>query len=42
MPSTALDGGSRKGFIKATVDYALEDDGLRNDLVSHLKTEGVV
>ncbi len=31
------DCGSRQGFIQATVDYALEHDELRADLVSHFK-----
>ncbi len=29
------DCGSRQGFIRATVDYALEDKELRHDLLSH-------
>lgn len=30
------DCGSHKGFIRATVDYALENDELREDLLAHL------
>jgi UTP--glucose-1-phosphate uridylyltransferase len=30
------DCGSRKGFIRATVDFALEHDDLRDDLLAHL------
>lgn len=32
------DCGSRQGFIKATVDYALEHADMRDDLLSHFKT----
>ena len=31
------DCGSRKGFIRATIDYALEDDGLRADMLEHMR-----
>ena len=31
------DCGSRKGFIRATIDYALEDDGLREDMLEHMR-----
>jgi len=31
------DCGSRQGFIRATVDYALEHADLRDDLLAHLK-----
>ena len=31
------DCGSRKGFIRATIDYALEDDGLREDMLDHMR-----
>ena len=31
------DCGSRKGFIRATIDYALEDDGLREDMIEHMR-----
>jgi UTP--glucose-1-phosphate uridylyltransferase len=30
------DCGSRHGFIRATMDYALEDDGLRDDILDHM------
>jgi UTP--glucose-1-phosphate uridylyltransferase len=30
------DCGSRQGFIRATIDYALEDDGLREDVLDHM------
>jgi UTP--glucose-1-phosphate uridylyltransferase len=30
------DCGSRLGFIKATIDYALENDGLRDDITRHM------
>jgi len=30
------DCGSRHGFIRATIDYALEDDGLREDMLGHM------
>jgi len=30
------DCGSRHGFIRATMDYALEDDGLREDILDHM------
>ena len=30
------DCGSRHGFIRATIDYALEDDGLRDDILEHM------
>lgn len=41
MLAYAFDGvrydcGSHKGFIRATVDYALENDDLREDLLAHL------
>lgn len=41
MLAYAFDGvrydcGSHKGFIRATVDYALENDELREDLLAHL------
>jgi UTP--glucose-1-phosphate uridylyltransferase len=29
------DCGSRRGFIRATVDYALEHDDLRDDLLAY-------
>jgi UTP--glucose-1-phosphate uridylyltransferase len=32
------DCGSRKGFIRATVDYALEHDDLREDLINYFET----
>jgi UTP-glucose-1-phosphate uridylyltransferase len=32
------DCGSRKGFIKATVDYALEHADIRDDLLAHFAT----
>jgi UTP--glucose-1-phosphate uridylyltransferase len=32
------DCGSRQGFIRATVDYALEHDDLREDLISYFET----
>jgi len=32
------DCGSRKGFIRATVDYALEHEDLREDLLSYFET----
>ena len=32
------DCGSRQGFIRATVDYALEQDDLRDDLLAHFAT----
>jgi len=32
------DCGSRQGFIRATVDYALEHDDLRNDLLSYFES----
>lgn len=32
------DCGSRQGFIRATVDYALEHDELREDLLAHFET----
>ena len=32
------DCGSRQGFIRATVDYALEHDDLRDDLLSYFET----
>ena len=31
------DCGSRHGFIKATIDYALEHDGLREDMLEHMR-----
>ena len=31
------DCGSRKGFIRATIDYALEDDDLREDMLEHMR-----
>lgn len=31
------DCGSRRGFIQATIDYALEDDDLRDDLLAHIE-----
>mgnify|MGYP000026270485 CR=1 FL=1 len=31
------DCGSRQGFIRATIDYALEDDGLREDMLEHMR-----
>ena len=31
------DCGSRKGFIRATIDYALEDDGLREEMLEHMR-----
>jgi UTP--glucose-1-phosphate uridylyltransferase len=30
------DCGSRHGFIRATIDYALADDSLRDDILEHL------
>jgi len=30
------DCGSRHGFIRATIDYALEHDGLREDMLEHM------
>ncbi len=30
------DCGSQRGFIKATIDYALEQDDLRDDILDHL------
>ena len=30
------DCGSRQGFIRATIDYALEHDGLREDMLEHM------
>ena len=30
------DCGSRHGFIKATIDYALEDEGLRDGMLDHM------
>jgi len=30
------DCGSRQGFIRATIDYALADDSLRDDILEHL------
>jgi len=30
------DCGSRRGFIRATMDYALEDDGLREVILEHM------
>jgi UTP--glucose-1-phosphate uridylyltransferase len=30
------DCGSRHGFIRATIDYALEHDGLREDMLDHM------
>jgi len=30
------DCGSRRGFIRATMDYALEDDGLREGMLEHM------
>ncbi|MDX1555218.1 MAG: UTP--glucose-1-phosphate uridylyltransferase GalU [Xanthomonadales bacterium] len=30
--------GSRKGFLKATIDYALANEHLREDLLAHLKS----
>jgi UTP--glucose-1-phosphate uridylyltransferase len=30
------DCGSRRGFIRATMDYALEDDGLREGILEHM------
>jgi len=30
------DCGSRHGFIRATMDYALEDDSLRDDILDHM------
>ena len=32
------DCGSRKGFIRATVDYALEHDDLRDDMLAYFDT----
>ena len=32
------DCGSRQGFIRATVDYALELDDLRDDLLDHFES----
>jgi len=32
------DCGSRQGFIRATVDYALEHDDLREDLINYFET----
>lgn len=32
------DCGSRQGFIRATIDYALEQDDLREELLAHLAT----
>lgn len=32
------DCGSQRGFIRATVDYALEREGLRDDLLAHLES----
>jgi UTP--glucose-1-phosphate uridylyltransferase len=31
------DCGSRQGFIRATIDYALEHDGLREDMLDHMR-----
>ena len=33
------DCGSRQGFIRATVDYALEDAELRDDLLNYFETK---
>jgi UTP--glucose-1-phosphate uridylyltransferase len=30
------DCGSRQGFIKATIDYALEHNDLRDDILEHM------
>jgi UTP--glucose-1-phosphate uridylyltransferase len=30
------DCGSRQGFIRATIDYALENDSLREDMLEHM------
>ena len=30
------DCGSRHGFIRATIDYALADESLRDDILEHL------
>ncbi len=32
------DCGSRRGFLKATIDYALADERLRDDLMAHLRS----
>jgi UTP--glucose-1-phosphate uridylyltransferase len=32
------DCGSRRGFLKATIDYALAEDELRDDLLAHMTT----
>lgn len=37
---TRYDCGSRRGYIRATVDYALEHSELQADLVSHFKKAG--
>lgn len=31
------DCGSRQGFIKATIDYSLEHEGLREDILDHMQ-----
>ena len=31
------DCGSRQGFIKATIDYALEHEELRADMIEHMQ-----
>lgn len=36
------DCGSRHGFIKATIDYALEHEELREDLLAYLKQAGKI
>ena len=35
---TRYDCGSRQGFIRATVDYALEHDDLRDELLKHFES----
>jgi UTP--glucose-1-phosphate uridylyltransferase len=32
------DCGSRKGFIRATIEYALEHEGLREDMLDHMQS----
>jgi len=32
------DCGNRHGFIRATIDYALEHDGLREDMLDHMQS----
>jgi UTP--glucose-1-phosphate uridylyltransferase len=32
------DCGSRHGFIKATIDYALEHEAIREEMLDHMHT----